>query len=404
MPTYKYRAKNGPQTVEGNLEAPTREEAIEKLNQMGYLPVRIDETAAPKAKAKTARQTGLLVRRARSKDITIFSRQLASFMKTGVGILPALSTIAQQSRSPYFQTVLEAIRDDVKDGKPLSAALGAYPRFFSTLYVAMVRSGESSGNLGEVLLRVADHRQKQEEILSRVRTALAYPILMAIVGAVTIVFMFTHVMPRLMRVFSRIGQELPLPTKVLVAVSKGLQEWGIGILVVLAIGAFLLKQGSRTKTQRVFVSRLKLRIPIIGNLMYKSELARFNRTLEILIKSGIPILKAIGVAIPIAHNELMREELQASLRKIEEGSSFGKSLQDSKIFPPFMSSLIVVGEASGRLEEALAEVATSYEKETDEAVKMMTALLEPLIILVMGLIVGFIVIAMLLPVFQMSPL
>ncbi|MCK5012446.1 MAG: type II secretion system F family protein, partial [Candidatus Omnitrophica bacterium] len=206
----------------------------------------------------------------------------------------------------------------------------------------------------------------------------------------------------LMRIFTRMEQELPAPTKFLLSISSALQHGWMWLLLGLVVIIVLVKQGQKTRAQQSFMSHLKLRMPILGPFYYKSELAQFSRTLELLIKSSIPILKAIKVAIPILNNTVIQDELKKSYKDLEEGSSFGKSLARSKVFPKFMTSLIIVGEESGKLDEALGEVASTYERDTDEAVKVMTSLLEPVLILVMGLIVGFIVVAMLLPIFEIN--
>jgi type II secretory pathway component PulF len=401
MSLYKYRAKEGPNNVEGTLEAKNKEEAIEKINQLGYLPVRI-ELKTDEQESKAAASRHLLARKVTSKDVTIFSRQLASFVKSGVPILRGLSIISEQSENPAFRDVLDEIRNEIKEGASFSVTLQKYPKYFPALYVAMIHSGESSGNLQEVLSRIADYRQKQEAIVSRVRGAMAYPSLMVLVGGATIFFMLTFVMPRLMGIFSRIDQDLPGPTKLLLSISSAAQHGWVWLLAAAAGAGVLFKTGSKTKIQKTFINRLKLRLPVYGAFVYKNELARFTRTLELLIKSSIPILKAIKIAIPILNNTVIQDELLKSYKDLEEGSSFGKSLSRSKVFPKFMTSLIIVGEESGRLDEALGEIAGSYERDTDEAIRVMTSLLEPILILVMGLIVGFIVVAMLLPIFQIN--
>ena len=401
MPLFKYLAKDGPKNVEGTVDAYSREEAIEKINDMGYLPVRVEARKDNESDQGVASRH-IFAPRVRSKDVTIFSRQLASFVKSGVPILRGLSIISEQAENPAFRAILGEIRNEIKEGASFSATLKKYPKIFPPLYVAMVNSGESSGNLHEVLLRIADHRQKQEAIVSRVRSALAYPVLMMLVGGGTIFFMLAFVMPRLMRIFTRMEQELPGPTKFLLSISSALQHGWMWLLLGLIVVIVLVRQGAKTKAQKSFVSHLKLHMPILGPFYYKGELAQFTRTLELLIKSSIPILKAIKVAVPILNNAVIQDELMNSYKDLEEGSSFGKSLARSEVFPKFITSLIIVGEESGRLDEALGEIASTYERDTDEAIKVMTSLLEPILILVMGLIVGFIVVAMLLPIFEIN--
>jgi type II secretory pathway component PulF len=401
MPTYRYRAKKGPQEIiESKIQAQSETEAIEKINQIGLIPIRIEEEH-PTASAKTSywsKPKGKVP----SREITIFSRELASLLKSGVPILAALNIISEQSESIHLKNTLRIIHDAVKDGSTFSAVLSMHPNIFSPLYVAMIRSGEDSGALAEVLLRIAGYRAKQEEMISRFRMALAYPVLMAIVGLGTVIFMLTFVMPRLMKVFINLGQDLPLPTKILIFTSNGLRQWGFWIILILALIILILRRQMRTKAGRIPLSLLKLHLPLYGKFTLKAELARFSRTLELLIKNGIPILQAINIAIPVLENEIIKNQLKQSYKELEQGGSLGRSLRNSRLFPLFMTNLIIVGEESGNLDEALSEIAGSYERDTDESMRIMASLLEPLMILAMGLIVGFIVVAMLLPIFQIN--
>jgi len=401
MPIYRYRAKKGPQEIiESRIQAQSEAEAIDKINQIGLIPIRIEEEYSTTS-AKTSypnKPKGKVP----SREITIFSRELASLLKSGVPILNALNIISEQSESIHLKNTLRIIHDAVKDGSTFSAVLGMHPQIFSSLYVAMIRSGEDSGALAEVLLRIADYRAKQEEMLSRFRMALAYPILMAIVGLGTVIFMLTFVMPRLMKIFINLGQDLPLPTKILIFTSNGLRQWGFWIILVLALIILIFRRQMRSKTGRISLSLLKLHLPLYGKFTLKAELARFSRTLELLIKNGIPILQAINIAIPVLENEIIKNQLKQSYKELEQGGSLGRSLRNSRLFPLFMTNLIIVGEESGKLDEALSEIASSYERDTDESMRIMASLLEPLMILAMGLIVGFIVVAMLLPIFQIN--
>ncbi len=401
MVKYNYRAKKGLQEiVSGTIEAASEKEAIEKISALGYLPVHLEENKGP-AQASiltTPKSYG----RIGSGQITIFSRQLASLLKSGVPILSAINIIKEQSENMNLKAVLADIYNEIKNGGTFSSSLEAHPKYFSVLYVAMVRTGENSGALAGSLLRIADYRAKQEELLSRLRMAMAYPLLMALVGVATVVFMLTFVMPRLMGIFSSLGQNLPLPTKILLAISQGLRQWWPGIILSLGVVVFLIKQQLKTKIGKISWSILKLHIPIFGKFVLKADLACFSRTLELLIKSGLPILRALQISVQVLSNEVIKEKLIKSHRDLEQGGSFGQSMKDSKLLPLFMVNLISVGEESGNLAAALGEVADCYERDTDETVRIMSSLLEPLMILVMGLIVGFIVVAMLLPIFEIN--
>jgi len=397
---YKYRAKKGPQeTIEGNIEAQSEREAVEKLSSQGYVPLFVKDACGDDAK------TALSVKRntrIKSRQVTIFSRQLSSLIKSGVPILRSINIISEQADDRNLKEAMSFIHNAVKEGSSFSSALQQYPNVFSSLYIAIIKSGEDSGALPDALLRLADYRAKQEEMLSRLRMALAYPTLMALVGVATVIFMLTFVMPRLMGMFSSMGGSLPLPTKILIAVSGGLRHWWFGILVFVLVAAAILRRQLKTPVGRLSYSIFQLHLPVLGEFIQKAELARFSRTLELLIKNGIPILKALDISIPVLENEILKNQLRASSKQLEQGGSLGRSLKNSRAFPIFLTNLLIVGEETGKLYEALAEIASSYERDTDEMMKVMANLLEPLMILVMGLVVGFIVVAMLLPIFQIN--
>ena len=416
MATFKYRAKEKQgQTIEGLIEAASEEEAVEKVSQLGHIPMRVEQTTAKKKEEKEDTLSGVsfaermksksgksLGGRIKGKEITAFGRQLSSLIRSGVPILKAIGIISEQSENPVFRKMLDQIYEDVKNGAPFSKSLEKYPVFFPPLYIALVAAGEFSGNLDQSLLRVTEYRQKQEEILSRVRSSLIYPALMAVTGAGTIIFMLAFVMPRLLGVFARMGGELPLPTKILIQVSTWVRDpWVWGIALVCAI-LVILRLRKKNAKQSVAMSRFILGLPVFGTFTLKVQIARFTRTLELLIKSGIPIIEAIQTAVPVVSSPVLRDELLKCLKDIKEGGSFGKSLKKSKSFPNFMTNLLSVGEESGKLDEALGEIANFYERESDEATRIITSLMEPLMILGMGLVVGFIVIAMLLPMFEIN--
>lgn len=403
MPKYSYKAKKGPEEIiSGFVEAQGHDEAVEKISRMGLLPVRVEQETAAEEKQDRSDPVSVLRIRVPSREVTVFSRQLASLIKSGVPILRSIAIIAEQSEVEAFKTVLAKVCLDVKEGKSFSRALEVWPSVFSPFYIAMVRSGEDSGTLEGALLRVAAYRKAQEEMLARIRAAMAYPILMALVGAGTVVFMFMFVMPKLTGIFSSLGQDLPLATQVVVGISIFLKKYWLHFVFFTIAIFFLISRAPAFKARKRFMSFVALRIPVFNIFLRKNEFARFCRTLEVMIKSGIPILRALSISIPILDNEIIKSELERASHKLEQGVSFATALKASKIFSPFMVSLIMVGEESGKLDEALAEVADTYERECDETIRVMTSLLEPIMILVMGLIVGFIVMAMLLPIFQIN--
>ena len=425
MPEYVYRAKKGAtEVIEGSLQAVSVDDAVEKLDQMGLLAIRLEEV---KPNSKVAREVErakeerrekseqkpepalkrpaakiVLFARVKSNEITFFGRQLSSLIKSGVPILRALWIIQEQTQNPPMQKFLVRAQEEINNGRTFSSVLSDYPKYFSPLYVAMVRMGEDTGNLQEAMLRISDYRQRQEEIYSRVRTAMAYPILMGFTGIGTIVFMLTFVIPKLTKLFTSLGTNLPVPTQILMGISAVFQKpvlWVLLGVVLLALISLLRLQAER---MRNLWSVLSLRLPVVKGFVVKSELARFSRTFELLIKSGLPILRAIETSIPVLSNRVFRKELEKAREELTGGGSLGRSLRESGVFPLFMTNLILVAEESGKLDEAMQEIAQFYEHETDEQIKIMTSLMEPLMILVMGLIVGFIVMAMMLPMFELN--
>lgn len=407
MPTYKYRAKKGPEDIiEGRIEALSEKSAVEKLSQAGFLPVRIELDIQPreslKAAASKPQEGGDRHKRVKSREVTVFSRELASLLKSGVPILKALDIISGQSGYSRLKDILHSIHNDIKEGSAFSSCLLKYPAIFNPVFIALIRSGEDGGSLPQALLRIAEYRARQEEMLSRLRMALAYPVFMAVVGIATVTFMLTCVMPRLTGLFVNTGSSLPLPTQILISVSSFLRQRGFWIVLGLSIYILAAKRQLKTPSGRLFLNSLKLHLPVFGKFILKSELARFSRTLELLIKNGITILKALDIAIPVLSNDIIKNQLKKSVKDLQAGGSFGRSLKDSKLFPHFMANLIAVGEESGRLSDSLQEIADSYERDTDEQMRVMSSLLEPLMILIIGSIVGFIVVAMLLPIFEIN--
>ncbi|HTY44733.1 MAG TPA: type II secretion system F family protein [Patescibacteria group bacterium] len=401
MAHYHYRAKKGPsETVEGSLEAQSREEAIEKLSLLGYLPVQIEERqdAAGSSRAPEAVQFGSQA--VKLRDISIFSGQLSSLIRSGVTILKALGIIAEQTENKYFRYVLNGIADDIKVGRTFSESLLQYPHVFSTLYVAIIKAGEDTGTLHASLERITAHLRKQEGILSKVKTALVYPALMTIVGAGTVVFMLMFVIPRIKDIFTSMGQQLPMPTRILIATSDILRVSWFWLLIA-GIAAFSgIKRLLRTKKETV--SAVTLKIPLYGSFIRKAEIAQVSRTMELSMKSGINILRAMELSIPILDNEIIRKELLAAYEEVKQGGSLGRNLKRTAIFPAFVTNFIIIGEESGKLQEVFGEIADYFEKDTDETLRLLTAQLEPLMILIIGAVLGYVVIAMLLPIFQIN--
>jgi len=400
MPIYLYRAKKGPdEVIEGKIEAPDEKEALEKISQLGYIPTKLEVYAGHVKKTSLSKPLRFKIK---YRQITIFSRRLASLLKSGVPILSSLAILQEQSEDPHLKYILSDIYNSIKEGTSFSESLKKYPKVFSPLYIALVKTGEDSGALAEALLRIADYRQKEEEFLSKFRTALIYPLFMILVGIGTVIFMLVFVLPKISQIFINLKQKLPLPTRLVLVISAFLKDKILAIIFIALLFIFIFLRYLKTEKGRKNYDAFKLRIFFLGNFILKTELARFSRTLSLLIKNGISVIRAIELSIPVLENEILKDCFSNSLSQLKQGGSFGKSLKEYKIIPLFMSNLISVGEESGKLAEALEEVAFSYEKDTQDTIAIFTTLLEPLLILVIGGIIGFVVIAMLLPIFEMN--
>lgn len=398
MPNFSYKAKSqNAETLYGQIYAEDKNDAVERLHRMGLVPVTVEE------KELLEKNRGpLRIGQIRSKEIFIFSRQLVSLVKAGINILRALDIVEQQTKNPSLRKLVETIRLGVKGGKSFSDCLAEYPKNFSPLYISMVKAGEESGKLKEAIISVVEHQRQQEEIAAKVRTALAYPLVMLLFGAGTIFFILTSVMPKITSVFIDLKQTLPGPTILVMKTSAFLIQWWPWVAVTILGTLLLLKRFLKTKAGRLALSRFNLRVPFWGPFVLKVEMSRFCRSLKLLIQSGIPIVRAIQIAIPVVGNILIREELSRCQAELVAGRSFGQTLHASALIPGMVGHLISVGEESGSLVETLGDIAESFENETNESLKILTTLLEPVMIIIVGSVIGFIVIAMLLPVFELN--
>jgi type II secretory pathway component PulF len=411
MAEFEYLAKDGPsRQVQGIIEAASEAEAIDRISQKGYLPVRV----WPKAAVSRARAAGGPIQDApaksrfrnsrshRDKFVIAFSRHLSAFLKNQIPVLKALEIIREQTEDHAFRIILEDLHRDLKQGRTLSGAIEKHPEYFSDVFVAMIRSGENGSVLQDTLLILSEYLKKHERMRATVRQALVYPMFLMGAGALTVLFILTFVVPKLTRLFESIGQQLPWPTRVVISAGTIMQ---IGWPIVLILGAGLIYWLPRNLHRRMGDENwdaMRLKIPVAGQLMFKSEFARFCRALHMSMTNGVPFLQGLDVAIPIVNLANVRNALLESAARVRTGAFFGQSLRNHDVFPTLVTDMIAVGEESGNLQEMLAEVAQVYEEEVDDHIRIFTSLLEPIMIVVIGGIVGFIVMAMLLPIFEMD--
>jgi general secretion pathway protein F len=379
--------------------------ARQKLREEGVYPIEINQ-APDKKDAALSGVLGInFWQRVSTKDVSIFTRQLSTLLGAGIPLVPSLSVLIAQTKNQLLKQTLAQIREQVNEGKSLTQGMLNFPRIFPPFYVNMIRAGESSGTINLVLERLADFSENQQALMSKIRSALAYPIIMLFIGSAVIFLLMTFVVPKITGIFTDMHQTLPLITIVLIAISNFLKSfwWLILILLAAAIAAFKYMTTGTEAGKRLW-DTAKLKIPVWGQVNRKIAIARFCRTLATLLQSGVPLLSSMEIVRNVVNNILIGEAISKASKDVEEGKGLSGPLTQSGLFPPLVTEMVAVGEQSGTLEKMLNRVATAYETESQSDIMVMTSLLEPLMILVMGLLVGFIVISILLPIFEMNQL
>jgi len=398
MPKFSYQAYNNlKERKEGVIEAENKTQALAKLDSLSLFPIRITTQEESASSSFTTSAT-----KARSQDIINFTRQIANLLDAGLTILVALNILSKQKWSPTFKLVIEKLIDSVREGKSFSDSLNQYPKIFSSLYVSMVRSGEMGGFLKEIIKRLADFMENEDELKNKVSSAMVYPLLILSVGILTVFILLSFVVPKLVLVFEDFGQALPMPTQILISISSFLNQFWWTIILLFGIVVFVINRVLKTKEGKLLFDGLTLKIPLLGELVLKRQVERFSRILSTLLHSGVTILPSLEVARDILDNSILKKEVESVRVDVRDGSSLAKAVSRAKTFPASLVTIISVGEESGNLEDVLLKFSIGYERDIDRAVKMVTSLLEPLMILTMGAVVAFIVSAMLLPIFQIN--
>ncbi len=410
MPVYEYTALNSHgKKQKGVLDADSMSAARQKIRKDGNYPVDIKETVPRgRRRRKKGEKKSLLTlqlgSRIKQQEIHVATRQLATLLGAGIPLVPALSGLVEQTSNKSLQTKITQIKDSVNEGNSLSSSLAEHPRLFSKIYVNMVQAGEASGSLDVVLERLAEVGERQQAMRSRIAAALIYPILMILVSTVVLFILITFIVPSITKVFTDRGQALPLPTTILINLSDFLQSyWPIlaTLLFALVIGIRLFIQ--KPKGQRVW-DKLKLSLPIFKDLNIKIAAATLGRTMSSLLQSGVPIITSLQIVKNILNNILLADVMDLATEELEKGKSLSGVLRGNQYFTPMLVQMIAVGEQSGSLEKMLEKAADSYEREVETKIMAMTSMIEPLMILVMGIAVSFIVISILLPIFEMNQL
>ncbi len=397
MPTYRYVAKeNTGKTVSGVLDYSDKSLLIDALRKKGLIIISINEAVK--------KRSGIGAKKVKLEDIVIFSRQLATMVDSGIPLVQAADILYDQIEKPYFKSVVATIRDDIEVGSSFSEALSKHPNVFSALYINMVKAGESSGALDDILDRLATYLEKTNTLQRKVKSSLIYPAVVVTMAMLITLVMLLKVIPTFKGIFAMLGGTLPFPTRILILVSDTLRSMFLYVVVIFAALAFAAKAYMKTPQGRSVFDRIILRLPILGILFRKIAVAKFTRTLATLVKSGVPILVSLDIVGRTAGNTVIEKALSDVRKSIKEGENIADPLAKSGAFPPMVVRMIRVGEQTGELEKMLGKIADFYDDQVDAAVSGLTSLIEPLIIAFLGVVIGGIVIAMFLPVFKMTEL
>ncbi len=401
MPTFSYQAKQGPTNiVEGTLEAQSQEEVVSRLLRDGLVPVviRIRSEDLGGAPARVQRI------RVSAKERRLFTRQLASLLRAKVELVPAVAILKEQSPSKAFYALLDDLEGQMREGNTFSSALARHAHVFPSLFFSAIRAGEAAGKLDEILRKLVEFDQQQERLESQFKGALAYPIMLLTIGIGCLGLFIWVVVPKMSMLFDQLGGALPWPTKLLVTLSQWLPRYWMWALGALIVGVPLAQRLMRTPSAIAMTERVLRRIAFARSLLEARQVGRFTRTLQFLLDSGLPVFQAMEVARPTLGSRFLEDRLREAQEQIMAGNSIAESLRAARCFPPLVTHLIGVGESAGTLVDVLDELASYYERSLDETLRLLTSLLEPFMIVLMGVLVGFCVLAMVLPIFQMTQL
>ena len=413
MLRFKYKAKKGTdKIVEGVLMAGSQVEAINKLAEQNLFPIEVEvcdsagKNISERAVSPGAAGFKNILRKISqgkisSKEVLVFTQKLATLTRAKMELLPCLEILHGQIDNPAFKDVILKVRNWLKEGKSLSESLRNFPAVFSPLFISIVRAGEASGNMEAALTQVTDFMQTQESFKNKVSGALVYPAILSCVGIMSIFVILNFVIPKLRGIFNQLGSDIPVVTKIILKLSQITSENWMWMLLLLAVVAVIIFYKG-TKFFFSFLKWLVMRLPILKRLLKNQELANFSRALSLLIRSGVTPLQSLEIASLSVEDSRMKEELAGMLEKIRDGQAIFESMREFKSMPDFFIKMIAIGEKSGRLEEVLNEVAHSYAQQIEQDIGVIASLLEPVLILMLGVVLGGIVLSILLPIFQVT--
>jgi type IV pilus assembly protein PilC len=397
MPTFNYEGKTAQgQVTKGEMEGVSEAAIRILLRRQGITPVRVAQ------KGRGGSLNLSLGNRVSEKELVVFTRQFATMIDAGLPLVQCLDILAGQEPNPFFKRTVSKIKEDVEGGSTFNEALGKHPKVFDELFVNLVAAGEVGGILDTILNRLAAYIEKAMKLKKRIKGAMVYPgvIMTVAVGVVSILLLF--VIPIFAKMFADFGSELPAPTKIVIAMSDWLKKWIVAILIGLVTGGFLFKKWYGTDNGRKVVDANVLKLPVVGDLIRKIAVARFTRTLGTMVSSGVPILDGLQITAKTAGNKTVEAAIMATRQSISEGKTIAEPLQKSGVFPSMVCQMISVGESTGALDNMLNKIADFYDDEVDAAVGALTALMEPALMVFLGVAIGGLVIAMYLPIFKIA--
>ena len=392
MPAFTYTARNAAGELKtATVEAANAQDVVAQLRRQRMTVVKVDENAKPKKISG-----GIKMR-----DIVIFTRQFSTMINAGLPLVQALDILAKQTENKVLAAATRDIVFDVESGHTVADALAKHPKAFSELYVNMVAAGEAGGILDTILMRLATFMEKNDALVRKVKGAMIYPGVIMSVAVIAISVLLIFVIPVFQNMFAGVGMALPLPTRVVIAASNFLRGYWWAVLAAGVGGSFMFKRYYASSSGKLVIDRLMLRIPVLGDVLRKSAVSRFTRTLGTLISSGVSILDGLEITAKTAGNRVIQDAIMQSRASIAGGDTIAAPLQKSQVFPPMVISMIAVGEQTGGLDEMLSKIADFYDEEVDAAVSNLLSLLEPIMIVFLGVVVGGMVVAMYLPIFDM---
>lgn len=408
MPVFEYAGVDRQsKKISGIIEAESDKAARMKLRKMGVYPRLLSlEGTRKKVSLKTEVDFKAFTQRIKTQDVALMTRQLATLVSAGIPLVEALSALVDQTENPKLKKILSQVREKVTEGMKLSDTLKMHAKVFGDIYVNMVNAGENSGTLDLVLNRLADFTEGQAKLKSKIVGAMVYPLIMSVVGFVLIIGLMVGVVPKITVIFEGVQATLPLPTRILIAVSDGLTKGPVllGIAVFIGLAVYGIRRWHRTEKGKLFFDRRALKLPLFGRLFRMVAISRFSRTLGTLLNSGVPLLPAMGIVRNIVTNTVIRRVIEETTKSVQEGASVADPLRRSGEFPPLVTHMIAIGEKTGALEKMLERVADTYDSQTDNIVSTLTTLMEPVMILMMAGVVGFIILSVMLPILQLNQL